>query len=163
MAVDCVNEKIENALKDDNIVKIMNQASKRFSNQLDRDSIHTCHINALWRAFMNHDVTKGAKFTTYLYHGVFIECMKEIKFAQKSYKFKGKLHDNIPSNIDQFMMVDILDELKDDTDREMFIDRLSNMTIAEMSYKHDTNRESTRRKMHKIIKNLQKKFDKRVY
>jgi len=55
-------------------------------------------------------------------------------------------------------MTDIMDELKNDTEKEMFLDRLSNMTIAEMSKKYNTNRESTRRKMHKIIKNIQKKF-----
>jgi hypothetical protein len=54
-------------------------------------------------------------------------------------------------------MIDILDELSE-TDQQMFIDRLSNMTISEMSQKYNTNRESTRRKMHKIIKNIQKKF-----
>ena len=154
---DCINTKIENALKDDNIRKIMNRASKRFRNQLDNDTIHTCQLNALWKTFVNHEPSKGAKFTTYLYNGVFIECMKEIKFTKKSERTSGKLHDNIPENHNQFLMIDILDELSD-TDKQMFIDRLSNMTIAEMSQKYNTNRESTRRKMHKIIKNIQKKF-----
>lgn len=153
-----LNTKIETALKDDNIVKIMNKASRRFRNQLDKDIIHTCHINALWKTFVNHEPSKGAKFTTYLYNGVFIECMKEIKFAQKSNRFMGKLHDNIADNKDQFLITDIMDELKNETEKEMFLDRLSNMTIAEMSKKYNTNRESTRRKMHKIIKNIQKKF-----
>jgi hypothetical protein len=158
MVKDCINDKIELALKDDNIVKIMNKASKRFRNQLDQDSIHTCQINALWKTFVHHDPKKGAKFTTYLYNGVFIECMKEIKFNQKSSRFGGKLHDNIASDKDHFMLIDILDELKDETEKSMFIDRLSNMTIAEMSQKYDKNRESTRRKMHKITKTIQKKF-----
>jgi hypothetical protein len=154
---DCVNTKIENALKDDNILKIMNKASRRFRNQLDKDTINSCQLNALWKTFVNHDPLKGAKFTTYLYNGVFIECMKEIKFVKKSERLNGKLHDNIPENKDQFLMIDILDELSDN-DREMFLDRLSNMTIAEMSQKYNTNRESTRRKMHKILNNIQKKF-----
>jgi hypothetical protein len=153
-----LNTKIETALKDDNIIKIMNKASRRFRNQLDNDIIYTCQINALWKTFVNHDPSKGAKFTTYLYNGVFIECMKEIKFSQKSNRFIGKLHDNIADNKDQFLMSDIMDELKNETEKEMFLDRLSNMTIAEMSKKYNTNRESTRRKMHKIIKNIQKKF-----
>lgn len=157
MVDDCINTKIENALKDDNIRKIMNKASKRFRNQLDNDTIHTCQLNALWKTFVNHEPSKGAKFTTYLYNGVFIECMKEIKFSKKSERFSGKLHDNIPENHNQFLMTDILDELSEN-DKQMFIDRLSNMTIAEMSQKYNTNRESTRRKMHKIIKNVQKKF-----
>ena len=153
-----LNDKIENALKDTNIVKIMNKASRRFSNQLDRDTIDSCQLNALWKTFLNHEPSKGAKFTTYLYNGVFIECMKEIKFAQKINRFSGKLHDNIPQNSDEFMLIDVLDELKDETEKEMFLDRIANMTIAEIAKKYNMNRESTRRKIHKIMKNIQKNF-----
>lgn len=156
MSID-LNTKIENALKDDNILKIMNRASKRFRGQLDGDTIHTCQINALWKAFLNHDPNKAAKFTTYLYNGVFIECMKEIKFKNKSQKFGGKLHDNIPNNKDPFLMIDIFDELNEQ-EKQIFVDKASNMTIAEMSKKYNTNRESTRRKVHKIIKNIRTKF-----
>lgn len=156
--MNCINDKIEEALKDINIVKIMNKASKRFKNQLDSDTIKTCQLNALWKTFVNHDPEKGAKFTTYLYNGVFIECMKEIKFSQKSLRNSGKLHDNIPTNKNQFLIVDLLDELNDDEEREIFMDRLSNMTIAEMAEKYGKNRESTRRKMHKVFKKIANKF-----
>lgn len=156
--MDCINTKIEEALKDINIVKIMNKASKRFKNQLDIDTIKTCQLNALWKTFVNHDPQKGAKFTTYLYNGVFIECMKEIKFAQKSLKNSGKLHDNITNNKNQFLIIDLLDELSDGEEKEIFMDRLSNMTISEMAEKYGKNRESTRRKMHKVFKKIANKF-----
>jgi hypothetical protein len=153
-----INEKIENALKDENILKIMNKAARRFMNQLDRDIIYTCQINALWKTFLNHEPSKGAKFTTYLYNGVFIECMKEIKFVQKSKRTGGKLHNNIAEHSNQFLFMDIMDELKNPLDKEIFLDRLSNMTIAEIAKKHNINRESTRRKMHKILKSIKQKF-----
>lgn len=156
--MNCINTKIEEALKDTNIIKIMNKASKRFKNQLDVDTIKTCQLNALWKTFVNHDPEKGAKFTTYLYNGVFIECMKEIKFSQKSLKNSGKLHDNIPTNKNQYLIVDLLDELNDEEEKEIFMDRLSNMTIAEMAEKYGKNRESTRRKMHKVFKKIANKF-----
>lgn len=152
-----LNTKIENALNDSNIVKIMNRASRRFKNQLDRDIINSCHLNALWKAFENYDPSKGAKFTTYLYNGVFIECMKEIKFAKKSKSAGAKLHDNIPENRDQYLIIDILDELNE-IDSELFLDRLSNMTISEIGQKHDLNRETARRKVNKIMEKIKKKF-----
>lgn len=152
-----LNTKIENALKDLNIVKIMNKASKRFKNQLDKDTIKTCQLNALWKTFVNHDPQKGAKFTTYLYNGVFIECMKEIKFHQKSARNTGKLHDNIKENKNQYLATDIMDELNEE-ERQIFVDRLSNMTIAEMASKYGKNRESTRRKMHKVLEKIANKF-----
>ena len=152
-----LNTKIENALKDLNIVKIMNKASKRFKNQLDKDTIKTCQLNALWKTFVNHDPQKVAKFTTYLYNGVFIECMKEIKFYQKSSRNTGKLHDNIKENKNQYLSIDILDELNEE-EKQIFVDKLSNMTIAEMSAKYGKNRESTRRKMHKVLQKIANKF-----
>lgn len=155
--MECLNNKIEEALKDVNILKIMNKASKRFKNQLDKDTIKTCQLNALWKTFVNHDPAKGAKFTTYLYNGVFIECMKEIKFYQKSARNSGKLHDNIQENKDQYLIIDILDELNA-SEKEIFLDRLSNMTIAEMAEKYGKNRESTRRKMHKVLQKITTKF-----
>lgn len=155
--MNCINNKIEQALQDINILKIMNKASKRFKNQLDKDTIKTCQLNALWKTFVNHDPNKGAKFTTYLYNGVFIECMKEIKFYNKSLKNTGKLHDNIKENKNQYLMTDILDELNDE-ERQLFVDKLSNMTIAEMASKYGKNRESTRRKMHKVLKKIANKF-----
>lgn len=153
----CINSDIENALKDQNIIKIMNKASKRFKNQLDADVIKTCQLNALWKTFLNHDESKGAKFTTYLYKGVFIECMKEIKFSNKN-KFAGKLHDNISSNTDPFFTIDLMDEFKNENDRKLIEDRLSNMTISEIAEKHNKNRESIRRKLHKLADNIKDKF-----
>ena len=154
-----INTQIANALKDDNIVKIMNKASRRFKNQLDKDTIYTCQLNALWKTFVNHNPSKGAKFTTYLYNGVFIECMKEVKFSTKlSSKATGKLHDNLTKMDNNALISEMLDELKDPTEKEIFLDKMSNMTISEISVKHNTNRESARRKIHKIIQKLQKKF-----
>lgn len=155
--IDCMNTKIENALKDENILKIMNKASKRFKNQLDADSIKTCQLNALWKTFLNHDPKKGAKFTTYLYKGVFIECMKEIKFSQKTKSF-GKLHDNITSNIDYTFLIDLMDEFPNKEDRNLIQDRLENMTISEISNKHGKNRETVRRKIHKLAESIKDKF-----
>lgn len=153
----CINSKIEEALKDENILKIMNKASRRFRNQLDSDSIKTCQLNALWKTFVNFDETKGAKFTTYLYKGVFIECMKEIKFSQKN-KSTGKLHNNIAANTDPFFIIDLMDEFKNEQDKKLIEDRLSNMTISEISEKCGKNRESVRRKIHKLADNIKDKF-----
>ena len=80
-----IDQKIENALKDSNITRIMHKASNRFRKQIDEDAIKTCQLNALWKALINFKPEKNVKFTTYLYSGVFIECLKEVKFHQKLY------------------------------------------------------------------------------
>ena len=154
----CINTKIENALQDINIVKIMNRASKRFRNQLDKDTIYTCQLNALWKTFLNYDEKKGAKFTTYLYKGVFIECMKEINFINKN-QAKSKLHDNLCSNKNPFLMTDILDEFEDECERNLIVDKMSNMTIAEIADKYSKNRESVRKKINKLTDKIKNKFE----
>jgi predicted transcriptional regulator len=154
----CINTKIETALLDTNIVKIMNRASKRFRNQLDKDTIYTCQLNALWKTFLNYDEKKGAKFTTYLYKGVFIECMKEINFINKN-QAKSKLHDNLCSNKNPFLMTDILDEFEDECERNLIVDKMSNMTIAEIADKYSKNRESVRKKINKLTDKIKNKFE----
>lgn len=153
-----IDQKIENALKDKNITNIMHKASKRFMNQLDADAIYTCQINALWKAFLNFKPEKNTKFTTYLFNGVFIECLKEAKFLSKSKKCSRKLHDNIAQNNEQYLMIDLMDEIHNDYDRELILDKISNMTIQEMADKRNVSRETVRKKIKKLTENFGPKF-----
>lgn len=153
-----LNTKIEEALKNKDITKIMNKASSRFMNQLDRDTIYTCQINALWKAFLHFKPEKNTKFTTYLYNGVFIECLKETKFQNKSRKNAKKLHENIDNQRDDFFMIDLLDELKTEDEKSLIIDKMSNMTIQEMADKRNISRETVRKRIKKLSKTFRNKF-----
>jgi DNA-directed RNA polymerase specialized sigma subunit len=157
MATDCINTKIEKALKDKNITRIMNKASNSFRKQLDEDIIYTCQINALWKSFLNFNPNKNTKFTSYLYNGVFIECIKEVKFLNKM-KANKKIHDNIPRHELEFLIIDILDEFDDEEEKSLIIDKVSNLTIEEMSQKRNSNRETTRKKLNKAIEKVKKSF-----
>ena len=158
MTEEKIDVKIEKALKNKDITNIMHKASKRFINQLDKDTIYTCQINALWKAFLNFKPEKNTKFTTYLFNGVFIECLKEIKFKNKSNRCRHKLHDNIAENNERYLMVDILDEITNEEDRQLLLDKISNMTIQEMANKRNISRETVRKKLKKLTKNFQRKF-----
>ena len=155
--MDCLDTKIQDALNDKNIVKIMHKASKRFSNQLDKDAIYTCHLNALWKSFLHFKPEKNVKFTTYLYNGVFIECLKEVKFMNKHKQFKQKLHNNISDHKDPYFMIDLFDEVSGN-DKELLMDKFSNMTIEEMARKYDSNRETTRKKLKSVLAKIKKKL-----
>tara|TARA_B100001564_G_C20661251_1_gene681630 strand:- start:1343 stop:1822 length:480 start_codon:yes stop_codon:yes gene_type:complete len=153
-----LNTKIEEALNDKNITNIMRKASGRFSKQLDSDDIYTCEINALWKSMLNFKPEKNTKFTTYLYNGVFIECLKQIKFLNKSSKSSYSLHNNIADERDQYLIVDLLDELQSDYEKELILDRMSRMTIKEMAQKHNVSRETIRKRIKKITNGFKKKF-----
>ncbi|NBP15385.1 hypothetical protein EBU95_13455 [bacterium] len=86
------NIDFEKAIKNKDYVKIMNKASQRFRNQLDADIINSCQLTALWKALQAFDSSKNVKFTTFLYKGVFIECMKEIKIYIPYLDMKEKHH-----------------------------------------------------------------------
>lgn len=154
---DCINNKIETMLRDKNIVKIMRKASSRFLNTLDIDTVYTCEINALWKAILNFNPSKNTKFTTYLYKGVFIECLKALKFHKKMDNFRNKLHENIPSGKNQeHVLLEILDQLDNQEDRLLILDKYSNLTIQEMADKRDYSRETVRKKIKAIYDKLSK-------
>lgn len=151
MTTDCINTKIEKALKDKNITRIMNKASNSFRKQLDEDIIYTCQINALWKSFLNFNPNKNTKFTSYLYNGVFIECIKEVKFLNKM-KANKKIHDNIPRHELEFLIIDILDEFDDEEEKSLIIDKVSNLTIEEMSQKEILTEKQQERNLIKLLK-----------
>ena len=55
-------------------------------------------------------------------------------------------------------MIDILDEAKDELERELLIGKASRMTNQELGKKHGIGKETVRKKMKKITKKFQHKF-----
>lgn len=152
-----INEKIEESLKDEEYQKIMNKASRSFINQLTPDEIHTCHVNALWKAYEHYNPNGGAKFFTYLYKGVVIECLRELRFNQK-YKGHQSVHSNIPDKKDHHFKLELKEELNQIPNKEMVEDRLSGMSIKEIAEKFGYNRETARRKIKKSMARLASKM-----
>ena len=154
---DSLSQKIEEAFRDEDISKIMAKAASGFFGQLSDDEIQTCKLNALWKAFANHDENEAAKFTTYLYNGVRIQCIREVKFNQKTKFCNRKLHPNTQDNRDHFLMTDLMDEINKMEDKDLILDRMKSMTISEIAKKHGYNRETARRKIKKMSELLRKK------
>ena len=154
-----LNSKIESAMKDKDITRIMSKASARFRNQLDEDEIHTCHLNALWKSFVNFKPERKAKFTTYLYSGVFIECLKQVKFKNKYERKAVTLYDNMLCSDHESVLVDIFDELQNEEEKDLISDRICNMTINEIAKKNHVSRETIRKKIKKITERFKYKFN----
>ena len=150
-----MDKKIEDALKDQDLQSIMNKAAGSFRSQLNEDEIHTCKLNALWKAFLNYKPSKGAKFTTYLYSGVRIECIREVKFNKRQHL---PLHANLPDDEDHFFKIDLMDEVDKCPNKELLIDRMDNMTIKEIASKRGCNRETIRRKIKKSVNHMSKRL-----
>ena len=155
---ECIDIKIEKALNDKDITNIMNHACKKFIRQLDSDDIYTCKLNALWKCFLNFKPEKNCKFTTYLYKGVYIECLKAVKFLNK-HKPNQRLHPSIkaPKNTEE-LLIDILDEAETDLEENLIMDKVSKMTNEELSNKYGIGKETVRKRVKKMTKNFQHKF-----
>jgi DNA-directed RNA polymerase specialized sigma subunit len=153
-----IDLKMEEAINNQDIQKIMAKACRSFSPYLDVDEIYTCKLNALWKSFKNFKPEKNTKFTTYLYNGVYIECLKELKFKNKSKRNNGKLHENIPNKDANLLIIDIMDEVESQEEMELLQDKLSNMTINEMAEKRLYSRETVRKKIKKIGNRIKSKF-----
>ena len=108
---------------------------------------------------MNFKPEKKVKFTTYLFNGVRIECIKQLKFNQKlSGKTKSLMYHNVPAADDTILKIDLLDEAENDEELQLMKDKISNMTIQEMSDKRAYSRETVRIRLKKISKKLHPKF-----
>jgi len=158
-----IDEKIEKALKDQDIKNIMNKAASTFHSQLDEDEIYTCKLNALWKSICNHKKNKAAKFTTYLFNGVRIECIREVKFKSKDVSSKSgsrTVERPTPKEINRSRVkeLDLLDVISSCPDSDLLMDRSKGHTIKEISDKRGKNRETVRRKLKNSAKVLRRKL-----
>jgi hypothetical protein len=153
-----MDTKIDKALKNKDIVNIMNYASRKFTKQLDADELYTCKINALWKCFLHFKPEKKCKFTTYLFKGVYIECLKAAQFLNKSKRFRSLSHALVDHDDHSKMLIDILDEAQTNEEREILMDKLSRMTNEELSNKYNIGKETIRKKVKKMTKSFRHKF-----
>ena len=72
-------KKIEELLKDQDIMKVSESAASSFRGSLTEDEIQNCIYNAVWRASKMYDFTKGTKLTSYIHKGVKFECLSQKK------------------------------------------------------------------------------------
>lgn len=153
-----IEEKLQEYMSDQEITKVMHKASRSFLKQLDTDEIYTCQINALWKSIKNFKESKNTKFTTYLYTGVVIECIKNLKFNSKYSKKSKFLHDNIPTNKSNKFMIDLLDEAQNETELEILIHRSERKTIEEIGKIMGKSRETIRKQIKKMETRIRPKF-----
>lgn len=155
-----IEKNISEAWKNKDVQNIMGKACRKFTNQLNPDEIENAKLNALWKCFLHFDASKNIKFTTYLYKIVFIECLKNNAFNTKYNKKNiSTLHNNIAheNNLDT-LIVDIMDEVANEEDKQLLLEKLQNYTIQEMAEKRPISRETVRKKLKNITTKIKTKF-----
>lgn len=155
-----VEKQFNEYLAKNDILKIMNKASKSFIRQLDKDEIYTCQINALWKCVKNFKPEKNVKFTTYLYTGVVIECIKNVKFNTKHKSKNSQLHANISVLDYSQIYTDIMDEAQNEEEKQILMNRAAKKTIEEIGKIMGYSRETVRKKIKKMESRIRCKFIK---
>lgn len=145
-------------IKDENIIKITKKASEKFRRLLNKEEIYTCILNAIWKASNKYNPQKGSKFTTYLYQGVVIECLTQIKF-NKQKRYSKEIHENY-ATVDR-NYTDLIDEiLTRCDDPQIILDKfIHNKTIKEIAVEYKICNETARLRIKKNLKKLQKYFN----
>ena len=156
-----LNTNIEKALQNRDYQRVMQKATNKFRKSLDSDTLETCQLHGLWHSLENFDASYGVKFTTYLFKGVFIECVKAAKFQKRHRRYSvDRMHDNIPSgqSMSDIAMVDLLDEIDHASDPEMLKERAAGLTISEISDSRAVSRETVRKRLKKMSRKIERRY-----
>ena len=160
-----INEQIIALSNNIEIIKLSNKASKSFRryNYLTDEEIHTCVLHAIWKAIKNYEPDKGAKFTSYLYSGIVIECIEQLKFnnIQKNCKqIDTDQYFEYNTDIPKIDAIDAINYLiEEGEDKELLIDKFcNNLTLRELSKKNNITGEGVRFKIQKSMKKIRYKL-----
>ena len=172
--IECVNQVMQELnfsemgldVTSKDVICIIKKACSTFMNCLTKEEICTCSLNGLWKAISKYKVGSKCKFTTYLFKGVVMECLTQKKFnnnfSNKSPHYQ--IHNNIPSELDSFSSIDMLDEINNRCqDADIIYDRFyKNMTIKEIAQNKGVCGETIRIKIKKNLKKLEKSITEGV-
>tara|TARA_Y100001938_G_C8070858_1_gene422969 strand:- start:1158 stop:1706 length:549 start_codon:yes stop_codon:yes gene_type:complete len=167
--IECVNQVMEqlnfeeiglDGVTSKDVICIIKKACSTFMNCLTKEEICTCSLNGLWKAITKYEIGSKCKFTTYLYKGVVMECLTQRKFnnSANSKSPHYQVHDNIPSEINPFSSIDMLDEINSKCqDPDIIYDKFyKNMSIKEIAKNKGVCGETIRIKIKKNIEKLHK-------
>lgn len=160
MSSKALNNQIELALGNRDYQMVMHKATGQFSKNLDQDTLDICKLHGLWHSLETFKPEYNVKFTTYLFKGVFIECVKASKFQKRHMRYtKQMVHNNVPeSHRGDLEMVDLQDEIDHSIDPEMLRERAAGATISEISSSRSISRETVRKKIKKMSRTIERRY-----
>jgi DNA-directed RNA polymerase specialized sigma24 family protein len=149
-----MDDRILEIMRDKKLLSIAKSAAFKFQNCMSSEEIHNCIINAVWKSLQTYEMNYGAKFSSYLYVGVLMECQtfykmnvhrKELPYT-RDYSYK---------TLDYIDMMDEIYTYCEDPD--LIYDRYyKNMTVSEIADKTKKSTETIRNKLKKDLQRLKK-------
>jgi len=154
-------KKIEEMLKNKDIIRISESAASSFRSSLSDEEIKNCIYNAIWKANNRFDDSKNTKFTSYLHRGVVLECLDQQKankgkIKTKSFHYQDSYNTSSVSCVfNRFNEIDMMDEIERCEDPKLLYDRFYlNMTIGELAKSRNVCGETIRTRLEKNLKKI---------
>ena len=160
MKREILNDKIETALKDPDIIALTRSVTNSYRRSLNEDEIKSCILSALYRSISSFDPGKNSKFTTYLHKGLKIECLTQIKKNKPLLKFSSKVSSKVDDKSEtQMMIIEVMDEIDRLKDGHLVVDKyLNNYTSKEIAKKNGIHKGTVRVKIKKTLETLRDKM-----
>ena len=160
MKREILNDKIESALKDPDIIALTKSVTNSYRKSLNEDEIKSCVLSALSRSISSFDPDKNSKFTTYLHKGLKIECLTQIKKNKPLLKFSSKTLSKTDDKFEtKMMIIEVMEEIEKLKDGHLVVDKyLNNYTSKEIAKKNGIHKETVRVKIKKTLESLRHKM-----
>ena len=152
-----MDKTFEDLVKDPDIVNIMNKVSSNFQRGMDFDEIQSIKLDTLWKCVNNYDISRGAKFTTYLHNQLNYAFRNGLKKKRPQINL-GELHTSVVDKHDYSQDAhDVVNGLPNHISRILEQRYLYNMTMVEIGKANGYSRETARRRLKNAIKICKKK------
>ena len=160
MKREILNDKIESALKDPDIIALTKSVTNSYRKSLNEDEIKSCVLSALSRSISSFDPDKNSKFTTYLHKGLKIECLTQIKKNKPLLKFSSKTLSKTDDKFEtKMLIIEVMEEIEKLKDGHLVVDKyLNNYTSKEIAKKNGIHKETVRVKIKKTLESLRHKM-----
>lgn len=139
------NEEFNKALRNEDYIKIINAASRKYVAFVSPDDILECRMNALWQSLQSFDESFGVKFTSFLYNRVVWECKKKTNVVKKETTFSCM--DYFPAKTAENIceIEDFLKQIPPRLRKAVYQRFFKNMTMEEIGKENNYSRETARR------------------
>lgn len=152
------NLEYEEALKNEDNIKIINSVCRKYAKRIDSEDLHRCKLIALWDAIKKYNPDRGVKFTSFLYSCITWECKKQMHQNMKTKP--GQMcceKEDRPQK--GFEVKDLIDSLPKKFSKVVSQRFMYGYTIKEIALENNYSRETARQNVKKAVKALRKKCD----
>ena len=144
-------------MQDAKLIKIAYSATSRFKNNMSKEEIDNCIINAVWKSLKTYESDSGCKFSSYLYLGVIMECQSfyKMNIHKKEFSYSTASTEYTYKTLDYIDMMDEIFTYCEDP--SLIYDRYyKNMSVQEIADKTKKSGETIRNKIKKDLQRLKK-------